>query len=186
MSNENKKKCTGYLISDRVIIPDYECANNIYWNGYYGAFLGVQKPKQRNIMAPLELSLLEAAYLLENEHIKILLHGNSIDLDFFMKTATKLMERFNELYAVYKDLRQRGFIVRRGLKFGCDFLIYRYGPGIDHAPYGVHVYHASEPIDPIEIVRMGRVLHSVRKTLIIAIYRPPMDIKYLALKWWRP
>lgn len=99
--------------------------------------------------------------------------------------GNKYIERFKELYIVYKDLRERGFIVRRGLKFGCDYLIYRFGPGIDHAPFGVEVFLSSEKYDPIDIVRIGRLLHSVRKKLIIAIVSGE-QIKYVLLSWWKP
>ncbi len=179
--------CKGYLLSDRVIVPDYTCANNIYWNGYYGTFLGVPKPKRRDINAPLELSLLEATYLAEKDAILIVRGDTVISPERLASIAEENMPRFRELYSVYKDLRARGFVVRRGLKFGCDFLIYRYGPGIDHAPYGVHVYAIDEKVDPIEIVRMGRVIHSVRKNLIIAIYdNRDNTITYLLFKWWKP
>lgn len=84
-------------------------------------------------------------------------------------------------------MRKRGFVVRRGLKFGCDYLVYRHGPGIDHAPFGVLVYNNNEIIDPIELVRAGRLLHSVKKRLIIAIVKEDeKDVKYLILNWWKP
>lgn len=97
----------------------------------------------------------------------------------------KVIEEFKELYLVYRDLRERGFVVRRGLKFGCDYLVYRFGPGIDHAPFGVEVLREEESYDPITIVRMGRLLHSVRKKLILAIVNGE-KIKYILLTWWKP
>lgn len=93
--------------------------------------------------------------------------------------------RFEELYTVYNDLRSHGLIPRRGLKFGCDYLVYRHGPGIDHAPFGLQVFRIGEIIDPVELVRMGRLLHSVRKKLIIAIYTGN-NIVYHLLDWWKP
>lgn len=91
------------------------------------------------------------------------------------------------MYNVYKDLRRRGFIARRGLKFGCDYLVYRYGPGIDHAPFGVLIYLEGEEIDPIELVRAGRLLHSVRKKLVLAISDPSKErVRYVLLDWWKP
>ncbi len=96
------------------------------------------------------------------------------------------MDRFNELYTVYRDLRDKGFVVRRGLKFGCDYLVYRFGPGIDHAPYGVQVYPSEEKVNPIEFVRMGRLLHSVRKKLIIALVDRSNNVRYISFSWWKP
>ncbi len=109
----------------------------------------------------------------------------SIDWNELFNRGKKLIDDFRELYIVYKDLRERGFIVRRGLKFGCDYLVYRFGPGIDHAPYGVEVMKSREEYDPITIVRMGRLLHSVRKKLILAIV-DENNIEYVLLNWWKP
>lgn len=102
------------------------------------------------------------------------------------KIAKEQIEKFDALYGVYVDLRKRGFVIRRGLKFGCDYLVYRYGPGVDHAPFGVLVYYDGEKIDPIELVRAGRLLHSVRKKLVIAIYYDYGNIRYVVLDWWKP
>ncbi len=178
-------KCRGVLLYNRVIIPDYSCANKIYWEGYYGSFLGVQKPRDKDIKAPLELSLIEALYLLETGIIEVLGGEKNVTSEELLKKGEELVEGFRHLYKVYRDLRRREFIVRRGLKFGCDYLVYRYGPGIDHAPYGVQVYSKNTMIDPIDIVRMGRLLHSVRKKLIIAVVDGE-SIKYILFNWWKP
>lgn len=47
--------------------------------------------------------------------------------------------RFLELYTVYFFLRSRGWVVRSGLKYGVDFVIYRLGPHQTHAEYSVVV-----------------------------------------------
>lgn len=102
-----------------------------------------------------------------------------------LSRGQKLIENFDTLYRVYRDLRERGFVIRRGLKFGCDYLLYKYGPGIDHAPFGVEVVRAEDVYDPIAIVRMGRLLHSVRKKLILAITSNE-KIDYYLFSWWKP
>ncbi len=179
-------KCKGFLLYNRVIIPDPYCANKIYWNGFYGTFLGVAKPRSKDIKAPLELSLIEALYLVEKNVIEVYYGEERVDAEKLRKYSEENIPRFNELYKVYKDLREKGFVLRRGLKFGCDYLVYEYGPGIDHAPYGVQVMRGDEKIDPIDLVRMGRLLHSVRKDFVIALYTSSGELKYLLLKWWKP
>ncbi len=174
------------MLYNRVIVPDYVCANILYWElGYYGTFLGVAKPKEKSIRSPLELSMLEALYLAENGVLEIYSGARKLSIEEIKDFSIRAIPRFHRLYVVYKDLRRRGFVVRRGLKFGCDYLVYRFGPGIDHAPYGVHVYDSRESIDPIEIVRMGRLLHSVRKKLILAVTGEE-NIRYLLFTWWKP
>lgn len=181
-----KKICRGTLLFNRVVILDIECSNKIYWNGYYGTFFGVAKPKEKPVNAPLELSLLEALYLLENNMIDVYVGDKKISPEVLKKHCFKTISRFMELYVVYKNLRDKGYVVRRGLKFGCDYLVYEYGPGVDHAPYGVQVLKINEKFDPINLVRMGRLLHSVRKKLIIALTDGNKSINYIILRWWRP
>lgn len=182
----SSKNCTGFLLGNRVVVFDYECANHIYWNGYHGTFLGVYKPKNKNIQAPLELSIMEALYLCEQGSLKIVEDNSVLQCTELREVGDKRIAKFKALYAVYCDLKRRGFVVRRGLKFGCDYLAYRYGPGLDHAPFGVLVYTRKEAIDPIELVRAGRLLHSVRKKLIIASVGENNEVKYLLLNWWKP
>lgn len=117
--------------------------------------------------------------------IKVIDNGQILDYNKLVEAGINKVSKFEALYRVYRDLKQRGFVVRRGLKFGCDYLVYRYGPGVDHAPFGVLVYNKDEDVDPIELVRAGRLLHSVRKKLIIAIV-DESNIKYLVLDWWKP
>ena len=92
------------------------------------------------------------------------------------------MER---LYSVYRDLRDRGLVVRPGLKFGADFAVYRHGPGIDHAPFLVNVVDPGEEVDAGEILRAARLSHSVRKTLTVAVERGG-DVEYIMFKWFKP
>ncbi|MEM4718371.1 MAG: tRNA-intron lyase [Desulfurococcaceae archaeon] len=180
-------QCTGFLLGNRIVVFDYDCANKIYWNGYYGTFLGVYKPKSKEINSPLELSLIEAVDLVEKRRLKVIEGNKELTIPELVETGKARIQKFTSLLKVYIDLRRRGFIPRRGLKFGCDYLVYKLGPGIDHAPFGVLVYTERERVDPIELVRAGRLLHSVRKKLVIAIVNEDSsDVKYMVLNWWKP
>ncbi len=128
---------------------------------------------------------MEALYLAEKGVLNVEdMDGREVDVEELRKMLAE-KARFNLLYTVYKDLRERGFIVRPGLKFGADFTVYRYGPGIDHAPFIVNVVEAKREIDPIEVVRAGRLSHTVRKTFTIASPTPG-GIQYIMFKWYRP
>jgi tRNA-intron endonuclease len=97
-----------------------------------------------------------------------------------------LYDEFEEKYAVYRDLRDSGLIVTPGIKFGCDFAVYKYGPGVEHAPYMVSVKKAGSDISATEIVKAGRLATTVRKRFIIAV--PDLGankVKYLIFKWFK-
>ena len=101
-----------------------------------------------------------------------------------MKSAREALKDFDKKYAVYKDLREKGFVVTPGIKYGCDFAVYEYGPGIDHAPYIVQIMGLNDAMTALEIVRSGRLASTVRKTFIVAVLGDK-GVDYLEFKWWR-
>ena len=76
---------------------------------------------------------------------------------------------FDKKFQVYKNFRDRGYIVSPGIKFGCDFAVYQKGPGIDHAPFLVQVYNRNENMSSTDVVLAGRLATSVKKKFILAI-----------------
>jgi tRNA-intron endonuclease len=93
---------------------------------------------------------------------------------------------FQVKLSVYSQLRKRGYIVRPGLKFGTDFAVYEQGPGLDHAPFLVHVIPQKDGVVPLDIVRAGRLATSVRKKFIIATVKENGKIAYYSFVWHRP
>ncbi|MEM2806755.1 MAG: tRNA-intron lyase, partial [Candidatus Bathyarchaeia archaeon] len=109
-----------------------------------------------------------------------------VSLKKLRQKARTLYEEFDEKYAVYRDLRDSGLVVTPGIKFGCDFAVYKHGPGLEHAPYMVSVKKASSELTATEIVKAGRLATTVRKRFIIAV--PDMEkgkIRYLIFKWFK-
>ena len=86
---------------------------------------------------------------------------------------------------MYKDFREKGYVINPGIKFGCDFAVYQRGPGIDHAPYVVQVYNKNDVITSTGVVLAGSLSTSVRKQFILAIPKGKSHVDYLALDWWR-
>jgi len=174
------------LVGKRIVLPDREAANRLYFKeGFYGRFFTVPKPKTPEVKRELELSFFDALYLAEMGRLTVeTLDGHPVTAEDIYRLASENYENFPDAYAVYKDLRSRGFIVKSGMKFGSTFAVYRYGPGIDHAPFLVHVLHYRSELDPLEIIRAGRLSHSVRKKFLLA-YRDPREgrINYFVFKW---
>jgi len=166
------------------VITNLESSKTLYSKGFYGKPLGVDKPGKSEWQAPLILSKIEALYLLEKNILEIysIEHGRLIQPE---EMEALMSPRERDLYFAYRDLRNRGLIVRSGLKFGAPFAVYRYGPGIDHAPYIVEVKEGNEKFDPIEIVRAGRLGHSVKKTYVISTVSKE-NIFYIIFKWFKP
>jgi tRNA-intron endonuclease len=154
--------------SDTVIIWDDRIGSILYAMGFFGKPLGLRKAKPGKLNRPLVLSLFDVHYLLEHEKILVEIDGKVVIQDEFISYASEIYEDFNRKYMVYRFLREKGYIVRPGMKFGSDFVIYEHGPGLDHSKWVVHVENAATKIRAINIVRAGRLAASVKKKYLIS------------------
>lgn len=174
------------LVGGRVIVEDLDAAEEVYRSGFYGAPLGSPKASPSEAGAPLVLNPFEAVYLAERGVVEVFGgDGSKLSPGDLWSLFIKGRPRMERLYAVYKSLRDKGLVVRPGLKFGADFAVYRHGPGIDHAPFLVTVVDPSEEVDAGEILRAARLSHSVRKTLTVAISLGG-EVNYIMFKWFKP
>ncbi|MEM3078879.1 MAG: tRNA-intron lyase [Thermoproteota archaeon] len=180
-------KITAELVGDRLIIWDIEHSREVYRMGFFGKPVGIPKPKDSNFNAPLTLDLFEGLYLLEKGIIRVVdKDDREVSFEQLLRIASRIHEDFKSKFIVYRDLRNRGFIVTPGIKFGCDFAIYEHGPGIDHAPAILEVKRKGDKIDAPDFVRAGRISTSVKKLLVFAISDPDANsVKYLVSKWWK-
>ncbi|MEM1569530.1 MAG: tRNA-intron lyase [Candidatus Bathyarchaeia archaeon] len=179
---------TTTLAGDRIIVWNPEEGSRLYKLGFYGKPVGISKPKTAEFDKPLILDLLEGTYLLEKGFIRVLDQLTNLELtaEDVKKYGRLAIEGFDGKYLVYRDLREKGYVVTTGIKFGSDFAVYRRGPGIDHAPYIVQVKMLNETISATEIVRSGRLATTVRKRFIVAI--PKLDenrVVYLLFNWFK-
>lgn len=160
----------------------------LYDQGYFGQPVGIRKPKSPVFDKPLELSLLECAYLTREKKIKVLDSKDNriLSLKKILNLGLKQSKDFKDQFLVYAQLRERGYVVRPGLKFGTDFAVYEKGPGLDHAPFLVHVIPQKTGVVPLDIVRAGRLATSVRKRFIIATVKANGEIAHYSFVWHRP
>ena len=175
----------GDLIENRIVIWDIKDSQNLFKHGYFGKPIGIPKPKTDEINVPLILDLIEGCYLQEISKIQIYKNNKKISLNEIIKICKKEYHNFDKKFQVYKDFREKGYVINPGIKFGCDFAVYQSGPGIDHAPYLVQVYNKSDTISSTGVVLAGRLSSSVKKKFILAIPRGKTNVDYLALDWWK-
>ncbi|MBS7638838.1 tRNA-intron lyase [Candidatus Bathyarchaeota archaeon] len=174
------------LRDSRLIVWSPSEGRRLFRLGYFGKPLGIPKPKEE-FEAPLILDPIEGVYLMEKGFVRVYggEDGRPIELKELTEIARRTLKGFEEKYRVYRDLRERGLIATPGIKYGCDFAVYRYGPGIDHAPFIVQVKGSEEEISADEIVRAGRLATTVRKTFIVAVVDDG-GVRYIGFKWWKP
>ena len=182
------KKIGVELVENFLVVWNPTQGSELYKNGFYGKPLGIAKPKIPEFTVPLILDLMEGLYLAEKDRITVFEGPKKtrVGLMKLRKMAKNLYEEFEDKYSVYRDLRENGLIVTPGIKFGCDFAVYKHGPGVEHAPYMVSVKLADSEMTATEIVKAGRLATTVRKRFIIAV--PGLEkgkIEYLIFKWFK-
>ena len=179
-SKPRKERFKAVFANERVLADASDESRELYNQSRYGTMLESGK---------LQLSLLEAIYLLEKNKIDIRDSRNKeLNFESFLKKATKIEPNFWIRYCVFKDMRNRGYIIKTALKFGADFRVYDRGikPGEDHARWIIYPVHEGATLTWYEFAAKNRVAHSTKKRLMIGIVDDEGDVTYYEIKWLRP
>lgn len=164
---KKNKKIEAMLLKNEVIVDDNKKAAKLVRKGF-----GSIKNNE------LVLSLFEALYLLEKEKIEIKEKGKNIGKERICEISKD--ENFPRKYAVYRDLRERGYVLKSGLKFGADFRVYERGrfENEEHSSYLLHIFKENDTLSLAEIAGKIRLATSVRKKAIFAVVDDEGDISY--------
>lgn len=184
-SDDDRSKKAKVVVSavfarERVITESTDEAREFYSQSRYGSMIEDGK---------VQLSLLEALYLMEKGRLQVTDGRNKpISFDSFVKKARKVEPNFWVRYCVFKDMRNRGYIIKTALKFGADFRVYDRGikPGEDHAKWIVYPVHEGEQNTWYEFSAKNRVAHSTKKRLLIGVVDDEGDVTYYEIRWVRP
>jgi tRNA-intron endonuclease len=137
----------------------------------------------------VQLSPIEAVYLTAKKRIKVLDgKGKTITVEKLIAKTSRKDKNFWPRYSVFKDLRDRGYIVKTALKFGADFRVYERGvkPGEDHAKWIVYPASEHERMTWQEFAARNRVAHSTKKNLLVGIVDDEGDVSYWEVRWLKP
>jgi tRNA-intron endonuclease len=182
------KKIGVELIENFLVVWKPEEGSELYRRGFFGKPLGVAKPRVPEFDVPLVLDLMEGLYLVEKGTVAVFEGAEKIKVGLrkLRQICERLYEGFDEKYAVYHDLRDNGLVVTPGIKFGCDFAVYRQGPGVEHAPFMVSVKGVEGELTATEIVKAGRLATTVRKRFIVAVPDAKKGkTRYVIFKWFK-
>lgn len=160
----------GELAEDSVIVRDPTEASQIYNKGFYGYTMSG---------GSLELELLEALYLVESSRLEVLSDGRPVSLRKLMSLASTDHRDFEIKYIVYRDLRQRGYIVKSaGDDF--DFRVFPRGGSPTTTPTKNWVAAISERalFDMASFMADLDRAERTRKELLLAVVDEEGDLTY--------
>ena len=133
-------------------------------------------------------SIFEALYLIEKGKMDVYAGKKRLSFDRFLETAKENNKKAQIKYIVFRDMRNRGFIVKTALKFGADFRVYERGikPGQDHAKWILYPVSENSELTWHDFSAKNRVAHSTKKNLLLAIVDEEGDISYYEVRWIKP
>jgi tRNA-intron endonuclease len=187
-----KKVWEGELLENRVIIWGNE-AVALYDESGYGKPLPEENPDR------VELELVEATYLVEKGKLKVFIRTEEkkkkfLSFEELMEIGTKNVNQFHPQFIVYRDLRERGYLVKTGFKFGAHFRVYERGVKLirgpkaahEHTKFVVHAVPEEAAFSLPEMSRAVRLAHNIRATFVWAVIDREGDCTYYEIKRLTP
>ncbi|RZF36868.1 hypothetical protein LSTR_LSTR004556 [Laodelphax striatellus] len=142
----------------------------------------------KTVRETLNLSLEEAfflSYALGCLHV-VNLDGTFMTLTEMWQTYKHTKPTFVSSFIVYLHFRSKGWVVKSGLKYGGDFLLYKKGPKFYHASYIVVIEDvgqpssesdvARKPLDWTKFLTLQRIAETVSKDVLICHVQWPTKI----------
>ena len=171
------EKIKAYLVGEIVSSNSPE-AYSLYKKSSFG-----EKNREK-----IQHSFPEVLFLVEKRKMDTFSGKKKLSEEELIKKFQRFDKKIQIKYAVFKDLRQRGYILKTALKFGADFRVYPKGikPGKKHAKWIVFVDYGTNKITWHEFSAKNRVAHSTKKNLLLAIVDEESDITYYEVSWLRP
>jgi tRNA-intron endonuclease len=162
-------------IENKVDVTTEDAVSFLHERGY-GEF---DKDKHVITLAPYEV-----LYLSLDKKLSV------IDPDTELALSTsELLERFRletpeiwTRYLVYRDLRDRGYVVREGFGFGIDFRVYDRGQyGKKAAKYIVFGMNEGTPVPISKIAQILTYVKSLKKEMILAVIDRRGEVVYYSV-----
>ncbi|MCL5730452.1 MAG: tRNA-intron lyase [Candidatus Pacearchaeota archaeon] len=171
------ERIQAYLVGEQVSSNSSE-AFSLHEKSSFG-----EKKEGKVIYSPSE-----ALFLVEKGKIEVLSSGKKISFDGLMKRFKKSDKKIQLKYPVFRDLREKGYVVKTALKFGAEFRIYEKGAkmGDKHSKWVAFTDYESKTFTWQEFSAKNRVAHSTKKKLLIAIVDEEGDITYYEVNWVKP
>jgi len=136
----------------------------------------------------IQYTLPETLFLIENKKLELLDSKNKkLPEKKVNQLFEKIDKKFNIKYSVFKDLREKGYIVKTALKFGAEFRVYTPGSeiGETHAKWILFPVSENQAMTWHDFSAKNRVAHSVNKNLLIAVVDEEGDVSYYEVAWKR-
>lgn len=163
----------GILVGDRVEVREQSEGSRLYTRGNFGY------PRSGG---GVDLDLIEAVYLLEGRRLEVLSDGKVMLFEELFRHAATELEGFDIKYLVYRDLRNRGFVVK--FESGdYDISVFPRGKTMSNSRPEFMVRAVSErtAVDISKVVREANDVSERKKKLLYGVVDEEGDLTYYTL-----
>ena len=165
-----EKSVSAHLFESKVVVEDSTLKGTLVEKGF-------GESKGRNLV----LDLFEVAYLVDKDKLVVLdKKEKKLTLKKIISLGLERDKSFYSKFIVYSDIKEKGYCIKTGLKFGFDFRVYPKGKkmGEAHSQYGLHVSPENEKLSMTQISRMTRLAGNIHIISIIAVVDRENEINY--------
>jgi len=133
----------------------------------------------------IEYSSVEGLYLVSSGRMEIIVNGKIFSEDALIRKLKRKDKKIEVKFAVFSDLRRKGYIVKTALKFGAEFRVYDKGvkPGREHAKWILFTVRENEQLTWHDFAAKNRIAHSTKKNLLIGIVDEEGEVVYYEVGW---
>ncbi|MBD3229534.1 MAG: tRNA-intron lyase [Candidatus Lokiarchaeota archaeon] len=163
------------ILKDLKVIVKGENISLLHNRGYYGEIID----------ETLELDPIESLLMVERNRVVVHTEdGQEFGYKELAEYFVNEIPRFWTRYLVYKDLRNRGYIVRKGFGEDIEFRVYERGAtiGEDTAKYLIHPVIEGSPLSLTNLSKITKIAQSSRKKLILTVVDRQGELTYYDCK----
>jgi tRNA-intron endonuclease len=163
---------------------DEEAGEEIHSEKYYGKILED---------GTLQLSPCEALHLMDRDTVFVV-DGEELNRQDAYERFCEIDDEFPYKFPAYSDLRERGYIVKSGFKFGAHFRVYPRGVNPyksgdkrerEHTKYVVHAVPENHTLSFQQMSRAVRLANNIRADMLWAVNDTEDQVTYYQVDFKR-
>ncbi|MDO8538014.1 MAG: tRNA-intron lyase [archaeon] len=161
------------LVNNKVLVQDNKLKSQL-----------IQKGFGEKTATEFVLDLVEALYLMQKQKLEITdSDEKKVSEKQLLALGEKKLKEFYNVFIVYSDLRERGYVPKTGFKFGFHLRVYPKGKkqGEAHTQWVINVSTQNTKLSMTELSRMVRLSGNIKTTILQAVVDSENDINYYSL-----
>lgn len=174
----NRKERIKAIFSGEEVLSSAKEARDLYSQSYFGEYIN----------GKIHYALVEALYLVDRGKLEVFVKTKKLSFDGLMNKCKTIDSKILIKFLVYRDLRNRGYLLKTALKFGADFRVYEKGlkPGKEHSKWLLYCVSEASELTWYDFSAKNRVAHSTNKNLLVSVVDNEGGITYYEISWIRP